>query len=242
LQVSACIVLRTERRLLSLMPEEFLSVLAKHCRPRAIVEGLDFNFGRGRQGSVHTLSQYADQLGYTVEVVETARCEELPGAPSVHSSAVRAALREGRVDIARAMLGRPYRVTGVVGSGAGRGARLGFPTANLHEIVQMLPQEAVYAAVAQLDDDSLHLSAVNIGPQPTFCDSHARVEAHVLDWHNGLAGRRVGLYFLERLRGQTRFGSVDELVAQIARDVAATRAQADALRDLQYRPLLPLLP
>jgi riboflavin kinase/FMN adenylyltransferase len=193
LQVGACIVLRTERRLLALMPEEFLKVLARHCRPRAIIEGLDFNFGRGRQGSVRTLSEFADRLGYTVEVVETARCEQLAGAPSVHSSAVRAALREGRVDVARAMLGRPYRISGMVGSGAGRGAGLGFPTANLHQIVQMLPQEAVYAAVAQLEDDSLHLAAVNVGPQPTFGDSHARVEAHVLDWHNGLAGRRMGL-------------------------------------------------
>lgn len=240
LQVDACIVLRTDPRLLALTPEEFLNLLAQQCRPRAIVEGLDFNFGRGRQGSVRTLSEFADRLGYTVEVVETARCEQIPGTPSVHSSAVRAALREGRVDVARAMLGRLYRVSGVVGSGAGRGAGLGFPTANLHQIVQMLPQEAVYAAVAQLEDGSLHLSAVNVGPQPTFGDTHARVEAHVLDWHNGLPGRRMGLYFLQRLRGQTRFANVQELSAQIARDVAATRTHANALPELNSRPLLPL--
>ena len=127
-------------------------------------------------GFGQTLREFADKLGYTVEVVETARCEEIPGAPSVHSSAVRAALREGRVDLARAMLGRPYRVTGGVGSGAGRGARLGFPTANLHQIEHMLPQEAVYAAAAQLADGSLYLAAVNVGPQP-IADMQARVEA-----------------------------------------------------------------
>jgi riboflavin kinase / FMN adenylyltransferase len=240
LQVGACIVLRSEPRLLALTPEEFLNLLAEGCRPRAIVEGLDFNFGRGRQGSVRTLSEFGGRLGYTVDVVETARCEELPGAPSVHSSAVRAGLREGRVDIARAMLGRPYRVSGLVAPGAGRGAGLGFPTANLHQIVQMLPQEAVYAAAAQLEDGTLHLAAVNIGPQPTFEDSYPRVEAHLLDWHDGLAGRLVGLHFLARLRGQMRFESVEELSVQIARDVAATRSYAAALRELSGGPLQPL--
>jgi len=240
LQVTACIVLRTERRLLALEPEEFLNVLVRHCRPRAVVEGLDFNFGRARRGSVQTLSEFADKLCYTVELVETARCEEIPGAPSVHSSAVRAALREGRVDLARAMLGRPYRVTGVVGSGAGRGARLGFPTANLHQIEHMLPQEAVYAAAAQLADGSLYLAAVNVGPQPTFADMQARVEAHLLDWHGVLNGQPMALYFLQRLRAQTRFGSTAELCTQIAQDVAATRTHADVLNELRSKPLMPL--
>lgn len=236
----ACIVLRSEPALLSLTAEEFLRRVVECCRPRAFVEGADFNFGRGRGGSVETLREFAPRLGFALEVIDTVLCEELPGTPPIRSSSIRAALREGRVEAAAALLGRPYRLVGVVGSGDHRGRELGFPTANLQDIPHLLPHFGVYAAAAQLESGELHLAAVNIGPQPTFAQQAARTEAFVLDWDAPLHDQRVGLHLLLRLRGQQRFAGPDALVAQLHEDVAATRAQQPALDLLRGQPLLPL--
>jgi riboflavin kinase / FMN adenylyltransferase len=238
--VDACIVVRSELALLSMSAQTFLAEICDRCRPRAFVEGPDFNFGRGRGGSVDTLRAYADRLGYAVHLVETAGCPDLPETPAIRSSAIRAALREGRVDVARAMLGRPYRIVGTVGSGAGRGAALGFPTANLEDIPHLLPQEAVYSAVGQREDGSLYPAAVNIGPQPTFADATPRVEAHLVGVSEPLRGRRIGVHFLARLRGQERFLSVDSLKAQLEHDVATTIRHVQTLASAGGPPILPL--
>jgi len=227
------VVLQSTPELLAQRALEFLAGLVARCQPRALVEGATFNFGRRREGSVQTLADYAQEGGYRLVVVETLRADELAGAPAVNSSAVRAALHEGQVDAARTMLGRPFRVSGVVGHGAARGKALGFPTANLTEVPQVLPQFGVYAAAAQLsDDDEFHLAAVNIGPQPTFDDPTPRVEAFLLDYQGDVRGRRLGLHFFQRLRGQQKFSGPDELVRQVERDVQQTRAFAPELASL----------
>ena len=238
LGVQCCIVLRSELALLSLSALDFLAHLVAHCHPRALVEGPDFNFGRGRGGSIATLQEHAGRWGYEVHVVPAVHCAELPTNPIISSSSIRQALRDGRIAEANLMLGRSYRIVGTAGHGAGRGAGLGFPTANLEGIVHPLPQEAVYAAVAQLDDGGLHLAAVNIGPQPTFADAHTRVEAHLLDFEGDLRGRRIGLHLLARLREQQKFSGVEALIRQIHADVAEARALAPRLDELrQTRPI-----
>ena len=231
--VDFCIVLRSEPALLAMEAEDFLASVVAHCRPRAIVEGPDFNFGRGRGGSIETLARHAARWGYQLHKVAALHCEALSPRPTVGSSSIRQALRDGRIAEANAMLGRPYRIVGTTGHGAGRGTPLGFPTANLEAIAHLLPQEAVYAAIAQLEDGEIRLAAVNIGPQPTFGEEHSRVEAHVLDCADDLRGQRMGVHFLARLRTQMKFSGPDELACQIRQDVAATRAfaaEVDALR------------
>lgn len=235
-----CIVLHAEPELLARDAEDFLATLVAHCRPRAFIEGPDFNFGRARAGSLDTLRAHADRWQYEVLAVPAVRCDELRTLPIASSTSIRQALRDGRVDEANVMLGRPYRITGQIGHGEGRGASLGFPTANLEQIPQMLPQEAVYAAVAQLPDDSLHLAAVNVGPQPTFDQEQSRVEAYVLDYAGSLRGGRVALHMLVRLRGQVRFDGPEQLVKQIEQDVAAVRACARAMDEIRKQGLLPL--
>lgn len=238
--VAQCIVLRSEPALLAQRPDDFLASLVAHCRPRALVEGPDFNFGRGREGSVETLKKSAQRWGYQVHVVGAVHCRELPTAPIIRSSSIRQALLDGRVEEANAMLGRAYRVVGTTGGGTGRGAALGFPTANLDRIVHLLPQEAVYAAVAQLEGGGLHLAAVNIGPQPTFSEDRPRVEAHLLDFTEELRGRRLGLHLLARLREQTRFSRLDELATQLRCDVAATRRFSGGMERLRRAGLITL--
>lgn len=238
--VEQCIVMRSEPTLLGQEAEDFLASLVAHCRPRAFVEGPDFNFGRGRTGSLDTLREHAAQWDYEVHEVAEVRCADLPTHPRVSSSSIRQALLDGRVEEANAMLGRPYRVVGTTGRGRGRGAGLGFPTANLNRIVHLLPQHAVYAAVAQFDDGELHLAVVNIGPQPTFEQLEPHVEAHVVDYAGDLRGRRVGLHFLTRLREQQKFGSASQLMGQIQHDVAAARRWAGAVADLRARGVIAL--
>lgn len=224
--VDATIVLRSESALLSRQAEDFLAEVAARLRPLAIVEGPTFYFGRGRAGSVETLRRHADQYGYVLLEAPHVHCDDLPGRPAVNSSAIRAALRDGQVSHAAALLGRPYRIVGRVGHGESRGAQIGFPTVNLEDIPTLVPGHAVYAAVAQLESGAFHLAAVNIGPQPTFDQLTPRVEAHVVDFSADLRGQRVGLHFLERLRGQVKFSGVEALVAQLRLDVERVQSFA----------------
>jgi riboflavin kinase / FMN adenylyltransferase len=240
LGVQACIVLHSEPELLARSAADFLASLITHCRPRALVEGPDFHFGRGRTGTLATLQEHAAQWGYEVHAVPAQHCAELPTAPIISSTSIRQALRDGRIDEANAMLGRPYRISGVTGMGEGRGAGLGIPTANLHGVTHLVPQEAVYAAVAQLAGGGLYLAAVNVGPQPTFDQATSRIEAHLIGYHGDLLNQDLGLHFLARLRTQTRFSGPDELVAQIRRDVSAVREHAGELEAFRAVPLLPL--
>ena len=236
----ATIVLRSDRELLGQSAEEFLARLVERCRPRAIVEGPSFNFGRDRAGSIQKLRASSTRLGFDLTVVDEVHCDELAGNPEINSSAIRAALQDGRLADANAMLGRPYRITGTVGRGQQRGVTLGFPTANLDNVPQLLPRQAVYVAVAQLEDDSLHLAAVNIGPQPTFSQAHARIEAHLVDYSGTLRDRRLGVHLLARIRDQVRFSSADELVARLHQDIEETRGFAARLEALRAAPILPL--
>ncbi len=246
LGVGHTIVLRSHDGLLSQHAHDFLARLVAHCRPRAIVEGPDFRFGRGRSGDLNTLREHAAEWGYEVHVVPAAHCPELPTNPVISSSSIRQAIRDGRIEEANLMLGRPYRIAGITGRGAGRGAGLGIPTANLERVVHLLPQEAVYAGVAQVRapgpmqaprKEILHLAAVNVGPQPTFGSNVERVEAHLLDYSGDLRGRRIALYFVARLREQQTYAGPAELVAQVQRDITVVRGMADRLRAVEPQPL-----
>jgi riboflavin kinase/FMN adenylyltransferase len=231
--VETTIVLHTDRDLLSIAADDFLNLLARTCRPRVMVEGPTFNFGRGRAGSIVTLQEHAARLGYKPIIVDELYGRELGGNPPINSSAIRDAISDGRVADAAAMLGRPYRIVGVVGAGDGRGAGLGFPTANIEAIPHLLPAHAVYAAAAQLDDGTIRPAAVNIGPQPTFDQMTARVEAFVLEFDGPLRCRPLGLHLLSRLRGQEKFAGIDALVAQLNADVRRVREHADAIEKLR---------
>ncbi|SNB70323.1 riboflavin kinase / FMN adenylyltransferase [Thermoflexus hugenholtzii JAD2] len=194
---------------------------------RALWAGPDFALGYRREGTLPVLEALGRQHGYTVHVAMEFR---LGGRP-VRSSRIREALRQGDVRAAAACLGRPFAVSGEVIAGAGRGQRLGFPTANLAIWPEhALPADGVYACWADLPEGIRRMAVVNIGVRPTFDQSQERiVEAHLLDWHGDLYGQRVTLHFIERLREERRFPSVADLVAQIHRDVERARALLEAM-------------
>lgn len=220
--VDAVVVLAFTRELASVEPEAFVKdVLLGRLRAREIVVGYDHRFGRGARGDARLLQALGDRLGFKAHVVPPMTVQ----GEAVSSTGIRAALQRGDVDTAARALGRPYSIAGPVTAGAGRGRTLGFPTANIEAERPVLLARGVYRARLHVDDRQ-HAAVVNIGVRPTFGETALAVEAHLLDFSGDLYGRRVRLDVLERLRDEMRFASVEDLKAQVTRDIAATRSRA----------------
>jgi len=191
---------------------------------RAVVVGHRVSFGHGRAGGAATLRQWGARCGFDVEVIGPVEVNGM----LVSSSAVRQAIGEGGFDRARLMLGRVPSVAGRVIHGHHRGHALGFPTANLRIGNLMLPPDGVYAVRALVKGMPRH-GVANLGFNPTFQEHERSLEVHLFDLNEDLYGQRIEVRFVRRLRGETKFPSVQALAEQIARDVAAARqALADS--------------
>jgi riboflavin kinase/FMN adenylyltransferase len=219
LGVTAVIAYPTDADLLALTPEGFFGqIIGQQLQARGMVEGPNFFFGHGRAGNIDTLARLCEQAGVSLEVVQPT----MIGGQIVSSSRVRDAIAAGDVDLARQLLTRAYRVRGMVTHGAGRGGKIGFPTANIEAIDTLLPAQGVYAASACTLGGNWP-AAVNIGPNPTFGENALKVEVHLIDFAGSLYGQPLEVDFLARLRSIQPFESVAALKAQLARDVAAAR-------------------
>ena len=203
-------------------------VLAGCLAARAVVVGEDFHFGHNRAGNVALLRRLGDELGFDVEGLElvdgTGRAAG--EGERVSSTRIRHALVEGDLQLANALLGRPHEVRGVVARGDKRGRELGFPTANVSVPGDvLLPADGIYAGWCERSDGSVHPTAISLGRRPTFyVEAHASLlEAHLLDFEGDLYDEKVKVRFVAWLRGEVRFESVDDLVAQIARDCDEAR-------------------
>ncbi len=204
--------------------EEFVrEILVDKAGAKVIVVGEDFHFGHGRKGNVTLLGELGRSLGFEVEGISLRGDEGV----AVSSTRIRQLVADGRVAEAAALLGRPHQVRGEVVHGDGRGgATLGYPTANVEiprEIA--LPGDGVYAGWYRRPDGTELPAAISVGRRPTFYDDDGDllVEAYVLDFQGDLYGERAQVAFVDRLHGQIRFESIDELVEQMGRDVADTR-------------------
>lgn len=211
------VVFRTSPALLALSPEAFFEdVLLRQLGARAVVEGYNFRFGRGRSGDTTTLREMCTAAGVEFEEVPPL---VVAGEP-VSSSRVRVALLAGDVALAAELLGRPYRVAGTVVAGAKRGRTIGFPTANLGDVPTVLPGNGVYAVRATVDGHT-HPAAANVGPNPTFGEHARKVEVHLLGFSGDIYGRPMAVEFMAKLRDTRPFAGPAELVEQLRRDIAA---------------------
>ncbi|RPI25564.1 MAG: bifunctional riboflavin kinase/FAD synthetase [Acidobacteria bacterium] len=209
------------RELSLLPPERFLTEVLFAWDLREIVVGANFRFGHKRSGDVHTLREMSSQRGIPVHAIEPVH---LRGG-RISSTRVRTLLKEGRPELARRLLGRAYQLRGTVVRGAGNGAVLGFPTANLEPQNDVVPAVGVYAGRAYLGGQET-ACVINIGFRPTLYERPEGapvIEAHLLDFKGDLYGTTVSLDFCLRLRAEKRFESVDSLKKQIAKDIAVTR-------------------
>jgi riboflavin kinase/FMN adenylyltransferase len=209
----------TDEELLQLSAKQFFDqIVLGALEARAMVEGPNFYFGHNREGNVEVLGQLTQAAGITLDVVPPVEV----GGEIVSSSRIRALISAGDVATAGQLLSAPYRIRGMVTHGAGRGGKIGFPTANLQGIDTLLPKPGVYAGRACVQS-ILYPAAINLGPNPTFGESTLKVEIHLLDYHDSLYGQPLEVEFLAKLRDVTPFAGVDALVAQLQLDVQHTR-------------------
>lgn len=182
---------------------------------REIYLGHGFAFGRNREGNIELLRRLSNELGFLAEEVPEVRLR----STRISSSRIRQLLKEGRVNLARRMLGRPYGIEGVIIRGDRRGHTIGFPTANLKPKNRVVPKYGVYAT-ATLLDGRWRKGVTNIGIRPTFeSDSEPSVETHIFDFDADLYGDVLRVRFLHRIRDEHRFSGVEELKARIRMDV-----------------------
>jgi riboflavin kinase / FMN adenylyltransferase len=213
------VVLQTTPQLLGLSPEAFFDTIIRGgLTAHGMVEGFNFHFGRDRAGSNDTLRTLCATAGIMFNEVPAF---QLGGRP-VSSSRVRGALVGGDMATANDLLGRRYRVRGVVGTGARRGRTIGFPTANLDRVETLLPGDGVYA-VAVDAPTGRYAGAAHIGPNATFDEDARKLEVYLLDFDGDLYGKPLSVEFVARVRGTQRFAGVDQLVQQMKRDVAEAR-------------------
>jgi len=210
----------TDQRMLRRTPCDFFQfVVLEQLVARAMVEGPNFFFGHNRAGTIEVLRELTDEAAIPLTVVEPYAMD----GQYVSSSRIRQLISRGEVRAARAMLTQPYRIRGMVTHGARRGQKIGFPTANLHAIDTLLPAEGVYAGRARFNGHLLP-AAINLGANPTFGESTAKVEVHVVGWDGPLYGQPLEVDFLERLRDIQPFPSPAALKEQLERDVKEAEA------------------
>ena len=208
------------RNFASISAREFVqNILLDGIGIREIVVGYDYSFGRGREGNIELLKEMGQTGGFLVHVAEPVHI----GDRLVSSTAIRELLQEGNLPDAKLLLGRDYQISGQVVKGMNRGGRLlGFPTANLDPIDELVPRVGVYA-VHVVIDDTVFEGVTNIGYNPTFGKGPFSVETHILDFERDLVGKDIIIRFKKRLRNEKKFASIDELSDQIRKDVLTAK-------------------
>jgi riboflavin kinase/FMN adenylyltransferase len=192
-----------------------------------LVLGYDSALGKNREGTATRLSEIGRELGYTVETVSALGDE----SGVISSTEIRKLVSVGRVSDAARLMGHPYRLQGLVAYGDQRGRTIGFPTANLnYSSEKVIPNGGIYACWAYVRTDtspvlSVYKAAVNIGTNPTFTPDKQtlNVEAYLLDFEQDIYDEQLNLEFVERLRDELKYDSVDALIKQIHLDVKQTR-------------------
>jgi riboflavin kinase/FMN adenylyltransferase len=201
-------------------PLDFIrEVLCQQIGVHAIIVGYDFRFGHRRAGTTALLQEQAGPLGYQVTVVPPVTQEGIV----VSSSNIRQLLQEGRVETATHLLGRAYAIEGTVVEGFRRGTTIGFPTANVRSVNDIVPCTGVYAVRVEWEN-VLYPGVANVGYNPTFGNQALSVEAHLFDLTANLYGAAVRVEFVARIREERKFASVQELTTQIACDARTARA------------------
>jgi len=208
-----------------LSAEQFWALLRDDVRPRHLVEGCQFSFGKGRSGNVPRLRQWAAGTGielHAIEEIQTALLD-LRLAP-ISSTVVRWLIAYGRVRDAAICLGRPYALAGEVIRGFQRGRELGVPTANVRCDGQLVPPDGVYAGRCTVDGQTFP-AAVSIGTLPTFGQHDRQIEAHLVGFSGDLYGQTLSIDLLDWLREQRKYASLEALKTQIALDIDQTQAR-----------------
>jgi riboflavin kinase/FMN adenylyltransferase len=214
--IEAVLVMPFNLELAHVSPDEFVQrILVETMATKSVLVGGNFRFGRGGAGDVELLAELGRRSGFRAEIVP-------PVAESgvvISSSAIRTAIREGRVEEARRMLGRPYALAGEIRTGTGQGRKLVVPTLNLLTEQEVLPKNGVYATEAVVAEKT-YRAATNVGTRPTFDGgAHITIESHLFDFSENLTSGPLEIRFWQRLRDERKFSGPAELREQVLKDI-----------------------
>jgi riboflavin kinase/FMN adenylyltransferase len=216
------VILPPEPSVLDLAAEAFWAILRDDVRPSRLVEGPEFNFGKGRGGTIQKLREWSADSPVQLEVVQPVEValSDL-WKVRVSSSMIRWLLAHGRVRDAAICLGRPYQLVGEVVVGYQRGRTIGMPTANLDCADQLIPADGVYAGRCELGTIPWP-AAISIGRMATFGDNKRQVEVHLIGFTGDLYGQTIEVQLLDWVRDQRKFAGIEALKAQMSKDLAYT--------------------
>jgi riboflavin kinase/FMN adenylyltransferase len=194
-------------------------ILLKKIGIKEIVVGYDYTFGHDRLGDLSLLQEMGGQFGFRVHIIEPIYINRR----LVSSTSIRKLVQDGDLIDAGVLLGRHYQICGTVIKGDNRGGRLlGFPTANLKVVDELIPRMGVYAVTVNVEDNTYN-GVTNIGTNPTFGEHALSVETHLLDFSGDLLGKTIRINFIQRLRNEKTFKSIEELSNQIAEDIRVAK-------------------
>ena len=214
-QIDLITVLDFTRQLSCIKARDFCRLLVRDLRMKGLVVGPDFALGHNREGDIKTLEGIGQEMGFSIKVIEP----KLHGEQPIRSRLLRKIISEGGVETASKMLGRPFKLCGVVCKGAGRGASLGFPTANLAIESQLLvPGDGVYATWITVNGQK-YKSATSIGTRPTFDSGQRSIESYIMDFECDIYDTTVSLEFIARIRDELYFEHHEDLIRQMRDDV-----------------------
>ncbi|HTZ98955.1 MAG TPA: bifunctional riboflavin kinase/FAD synthetase [Candidatus Aquilonibacter sp.] len=217
--IDAAFVLHFDPQLAAVSAEDFVRrLLVDTMRARAVFVGGNFRFGHRQAGDVKLLSRLGDTWGFAVEIVPPV----IKDGIVVSSTAVRIALREGRVEDARHLLGRPFTLAGEIRAGTGQGRKLIVPTLNLSTEQEMLPKNGVYATEVTVGGKT-YRAATNVGLRPTFDGARITIESHLFDFSENLTSGKMEVRFWNRLRDEQKFPGPDALRLQVLKDIEEAR-------------------
>lgn len=220
--VSVCFVANFTKQFSNLTSHQFARrYLLAGIKPREIFIGEDFRFGRGRSGSVEFLKTIGAQKGFAVHAIPRIK----QGNWGISSSLIRKLILEGRLTLARRMLGRPVSILGKVIKGDGRGKTLGFPTANINSLGEIIPPCGIYAVNVILGRQMLK-GAASIGYRPTFYKkrNNLTVEVFIFDFKKNIYGKEIEVQFVKKIRREKKFDSKEKLISQMKHDERKARS------------------
>ncbi len=221
--MDAVLVARFNRELAALSPQEFAaSYLSGAMRAGVVFVGENFRFGHRQAGDVNTLRELGAGLGFSVEVVPPVYADVSGSRVVVSSSAIRAAIREGRMEDAERMLGRPFALAGEIRTGTGLGRKLVVPTLNLATQQETLPKMGVYATETRVAGAEYN-SVTNVGVRPTFDGVKLAIETFVFGFGETLTSGPMTIRFRTRIRDEKKFSGPEELKEQILRDIQTAK-------------------
>ena len=217
--------------LADLSPEGFVAYLQARYDIAALAAGFNYTFGKYGAGTAATLRELGEEHGFGVLIADPVQVDGEP----VSSTRIRALISEGNMEASRALLGRPYTLTGTVVSARHIGHTLGYPTANVETGEQLLPPDGVYATLAAVDGADCP-AVTNVGRNPTVAGQRRTVETYILDESLSLYGQNLSVSFLSRLREERTFPSLEALSEQIGQDVQTAKKLFDSEKKTVYNP------